>query len=329
MSIPNVSTPMNPVIEQRQQLLSQKEHLMKEELLLDEYDKTQTAYQAMNDAAQVFEQKKAEYLQEEAQYEALGNSINMSATSPTTPSNPTGFTPSPAGVPSPSPNASVATGTPPIEASYNPNAAAAYYNPDTAQTASLPGEGLPYYQPLPSTSSTTTPPNGNAGVPSPPTAQAQGVPTQANLQQQAQQAPVTPEDIAALRQILQMNPQTAQQASKVSDADLTQLLKSDPEIASAVKEFEAMSAQGGTATAKTGPASTPTDPAQALKLAQQDPEVMKQAQAMVASLSPQEREAMMKQMANDPEAQAILAQMGVSLPKQGTPAPTAAPKQKA
>jgi hypothetical protein len=82
----------------------------------------------------------------------------------------------------------------------------------------------------------------------------------------------------------------------------------------------APSAQGGSK-APASPEAQPTDPAQALKLAQQNPEVMQQAQAMVASLSPQERDAMMKQLANDPEAQAILAQMGVSLPPQGSPAP--------
>jgi hypothetical protein len=339
MAASNVSTPVNSLISQRQQLLIEKERVMKEEMLLDEYERTQSAYQAMNDAAQVFEQKKSEYLQEEAQYETLGNSINMTTpVNATTLSNPASF--SPVGFPvanstvSPEQGPTAGTSTAPtqpaggplpIEANYNPNAAAYYGAGAPGSSAPLPGEGLPYYQPLPSASTPNATPNvsSTAGSPSP-----QGVPTQASLQQQAQQAPVTPADIAALRQILQMNPQTAQQASKVSDADLTKLLQSDPEIAGAVREFEAMSAgqgvapsaQGG-AKAPASPEAQPTDPAQALKLAQQNPEVMQQAQAMVASLSPQERDAMMKQLANDPEAQAILAQMGVNLPPQGSPAP--------
>ncbi len=343
MSTPNVapssvSVPVNPVIAQRQQLMLEKERVMKEEMLLDEYERTQNAYQAMADAAQVFEQKKAEYLQEEAQYETLGNSINMpTPVNGNTPNTATNFAPTPVGTPVGSPTGSpeqgiqtassqAAGGPLPIEAMYNPNAAA-YYGaggrPGAGANAPLPGEGMPYYQPLPS--ATTPTPSG--GSPSATTAppSPQGVPTQASLQQQAQQAPVTPQDVAALRQILQMNPQTAQQASQVSDADLTKLLQSDPEIAGAVKEFEAMSAgqAGGQAgaTAPAGPTAQPTDPAQALKMAQQNPEVMKQAQAMVASLTPQERDAMMKQLANDPEAQAIMAQMGVSLPQQGSPAP--------
>jgi hypothetical protein len=333
MSTSNVSTSLNPVISARQQLLSEKERLMKEEMLLDEYEKTQMAYQAMSDAAQVFEQKKAEYLQEESQYETLGKSITM--TQPVTAGNPASLTPNPLanpntgvnaqaqGVPSTAPTAPAA-GPLPIEANFNPNAAA-YYGPGGpgyGTNAPLPGEGMPYYQPLPNASAPNTPPSSGvgptAGAPTP-----QGVPTQASLQQQAQQTPVTPADVAALRQILQMNPQTAPQAAQISDADLTKLLQSDPEIAGAVKEFQAISSG---ATAPAGPAGQPTDPAQALKLAQQNPEVMKQAQAMVASLSPQEREAMMKQLASDPEAQAILAQMGVSLPVQGGPTqPTPTP----
>lgn len=339
MSTPNVSTPINPVIAQRQQLMLEKERVMKEEMLLDEYERTQNAYQAMSDAAQVFEQKKAEYLQEEAQYETLGNSINMTTlvngTNPSNPASPSGYSvANAAGNPdqgiyaqstatsatAPTQNAG---GPLPIEANYNPNAAAYYGQGGSGASAPLPGEGMPYYQPLP----TSMAPTQSAGSPSPSgvAPSPQGVPTQASLQQQAQQAPVTPADVAALRQILQMNPQTAQQASKVSDADLTQLLQSDPEIAGAVKEFEAMSAGQGVAPSggKPGakaPAAQPTDPAQALKLAQQTPGVIPQAQAMVASLTPQEREAMMKQLANDPEAQAIMAQMGVSMPAQAAPA---------
>jgi hypothetical protein len=351
MSASNISTSVNPVIAQRQQLLVEKERVMKEEMLLDEYERTQNAYQAMSDAAQVFEQKKAEYLQEEAQYETLGNSINMttpingnslsnsaSVSSPTQTAYPAanlagnpeqGYYSQATAVNSTAPT-QTAGGPLPIEANYNPNAAAYYGQGGSGaiNNAPLPGEGMPYYQPLPSTStpnaSLSSSPSPSGVAPAP-----QGVPTQASLQQQAQQAPVTPADVAALRQILQMNPQTAQQASQVSDADLTKLLQSDPEIAGAVKEFEAMSSgqgvsptggQGGS-TPPTSPTAQPTDPAQALKLAQQNPEVMKQAQAMVASLTPQERDAMMKQLANDPEAKAIMAQMGVSLPAQGTPAP--------
>jgi len=348
MSTPNISTPVSPVIAQRQQLLVEKERLMKEEMLLDEYERTQNAYQAMADAAQVFEQKKAEYLQEEAQYETLGNSINMTTpVNASTPSNPASTTPS--GYPmtnaTGSPDQGIyaqttATTTPtqtaggplPIEANYNPNAAAYYGAGGPGANAPLPGEGMPYYQPLPS----TTAPTQSTGSPTPSgvTPSSQGVPTQANLQQTAQQAPVTPADVAALRQILQMNPQTAQQASQVSDADLTALLKSDPEIAGAVKEFQAMSAGQGVAptggqTKSNTPDTQPTDPAQALKLAQQNPEVMDKAKAMVDSLTPQERDAMMKQLANDPEAQAIMAQMGMTMPpsQQGRPAP--APAQKA
>lgn len=300
-----IGTPtVNPALDQRRWITEQKKKLASEELLLDEYERVQNSYNAMAEADAVFEKRKAEYLQEEAQYESM-NTQNPNGTG---------------GVANTAYNPSVGSTPAGVEAYYNP------YAQPVNNNAPLPGQGLPYYQPLPANNVplTANPQNGNGfapqGSPSP-----QGVPTQASLQQQAQSKPTEPtaQDVATLRQILQMNPQTAQQAQGISDADLMQLLKSDPEIAGAVKEFQAMSAQGGTnAPQGTGSpadakASTPTDPAQALKLAQQDPQMMQQVQSLVASMTPQERDAMMKQLANDPEAQAILAQMGV------TPSPQA------
>jgi hypothetical protein len=303
------SPTMNSTLEQRRWIIEQKKNLASQQLLLDEYERTQNAYDAMMEADAVFEQRKAAYLQEEAQYESLGASTQ-------------------------NPNATGAT----TNTAYNPS----------VNNAPLPGQGLPYYQPLPSEAPPLTA-NGQSpyasgygsvtpqNLPSP-----QGVPTQASLQQQAQNKPAEPtaQDVATLRQILEMNPQTAQQAKAISDADLMQLLKSDPEIAGAVKEFQAMSAQGGTQGGTNAPqgagspsnanATTPTDPAQALKLAQQDPQMMKQVQSsLVASMTPQERDAMMKQLANDPEAQAILAQMGVAPSAQAQPQTAPAQKQTA
>lgn len=336
MNASAVTPTVNPTLNQRQWLIQQKQDLLQKELLLEEYDKVQGAYHNLEEEAQIFEQKKSDYLQEEAQYEALGNSINMSSNGV---NSPNGVNPSiQQGIPTGAPTVQGPQGPQGANAAYLSNASPfgggieGQFNPYAAYGAApLPGEGQPYYQPLPSANFATP----NAGNPTPPLApigapplNPLGVPTQASLQQQAQKAPVTPQDVAALRQLLQMNPQTAQQAASVSDADLTQLLKSDPEIAGAVKEFQTMMpAQNNPATATgaspqgagqiPGP-NTPMDPAQALKLAQQNPEVMQQAQAMLASLTPQERQQMMTQLQNDPEAQAILAQMGVSVPPQAS-----------
>ena len=58
------------------------------------------------------------------------------------------------------------------------------------------------------------------------------------------QAPVTRQDVATLRKMLTMNPETASMAQGVSDQELGQMLTADPQMASMVKQLGPMIASG-------------------------------------------------------------------------------------
>jgi hypothetical protein len=295
---------------------AQPQDAMKQQLL-QSYQQVQDDYSKLNDAYQQFEAAKSQYIQHNAQYESLGSTLNDMAYNQLALSN--------------NPYAAAYPGSVPM---------AGYPKPQLGQPVKST-QGMYPQQPQQDTFTPSAAPQ--QGQPTPPQGMPQGVqpsqpPSTVTLQQPGQgggqMPPITKQDVSNLRQMMMMSPETAQMAQSVSDEELAQMLNSDPQMAGMIKQLGAMvpPAQGqagnptGNGATEQG-MQTPASPNKALEIAMQNPQAMAQAQAMVNSLSPQERQELEKQLMNDPQAQAALMQMGlIAPPPQGNGAkPAQAP----